>query len=109
MPTYTMVTGTVGLAVLILIAGTWMLRTAWALLTEDPDDRTARVLPFSPSGRVATDRQGDHNAALLALWQDHQRRFAARQREQAEVAIFRAVKRGAAGPDRSGGAVPPAA
>jgi hypothetical protein len=109
MDTFTMIGGTVGLALLILIAGAWMLTTAWRLLTEDTnDDRAPRVLAFrSPSGRVASDPQGDHNRALLALQQDHERRIAARRREAAEVAIFRAVKRGTHGDADASHAVSP--
>jgi hypothetical protein len=107
--TFSIYAGTIGFAVLVLIAGWFALGWVMRLLPEDDhDDHEAGVRGVWPSGQVAADRPGDHNRALLTLQQDVERRRAQQRRDAADREVFDAIKRGQVGPPATG-AVPSSA
>ena len=92
--------GTVGFAVLVLIAGGWMLQVAWRALKGDrhgaADPPAVVVRPDqSTPAHVGPRLRWESDLALRAVQCDQAARLERRKREAADVATFRAVKRGA--------------
>lgn len=89
--------GTVGLAVLLLIAGAWALRVAMRAL-EGPRATDAPAMVVRPTGPPRSDPgprlRWESGLALQAVQRDSAARLERRKRER-DAAIFTAVKRGA--------------
>lgn len=65
--------GTVGVAILALVAFGYLVRIGRRALGGNDAEET-HLPAVSASGRVATNRVGDYNSALLALQQEQRRR-----------------------------------
>lgn len=74
MTTVQIIAGTIGLAVMVLFVGWWLLEYVRHVLPEESDACSARVLDFRPSGQVASNDGGAHNRDLFAVQQDEHRR-----------------------------------